>query len=120
MGYFPLGLKLLEVHRDFPTIPHYPEIISGSLTESNPMNGFAHDIFPSQFPTCTTGTLCPSTAHSSFVWAGPGQLFDSLVLTSQVASYKFASQCFYVLALVAFSTVFNSPLYPSVFSEPGS
>lgn len=55
-----------------------------------------------------------------FFWAGPGQLFDSLLLTSQVSSDKFGSQCFYIPALFVFSTVFNSPLYPSVFSESGS
>lgn len=87
---------------DFPTVPHYPPSAPRSLNEDTPLiclpfptGGSTHTTFPSPFPMCTMGTLSAPTKCRGFIWAGPGWLADSLLLTRQVAATKFTSHCFH-------------------------
>lgn len=74
-----------------------------------PEAGIAQTVFPSVSFTCTTGTLSSCTLCNRF------GLADPLVLTNQVAFAKCVFQCLNVPVAIAFSGVFNSALYHSIF-----
>lgn len=82
--------------------------------------GLIQTVFPNTFLIYTMGTSSPPMARGGFDWAGPAQLAAPLVLTDQVAFAICRSQCLKVPSPIAFSVVFNSPLYCSVFPEAGA
>lgn len=65
-----------------------------------------------EIPVCSAGTLSPPTASMGLVWAGLVQLADPLAFTSQVASVKFASQCFHVPLPKALNSLQHFSVFP--------
>lgn len=115
--YFPRDLNLLEVHTGFPCPPILPTKYTQVIEQKESHNWvclFSREEQPMlSFPVSlhTMGNLSLSTVCRDFFGAGSGRLADPLMLFSQVASAKFASQCFHVPGPIILSIVFNSPLY---------
>lgn len=106
-------------HLGLPILPRYLPSTPRSLGKDNPTNVFAfshgrriHTDFPSHFPVHSAGTLYPPTVSVGVVWAGSVQLADPLALTSQVASAKFASQCFHVPLPKTFNSLQHFSVFP--------
>ena len=109
------------VHTEHACFSAYPGPLAKKVPQrglSFPEAGQTQPAFPNMFFTCTTGTLSPFTECR--VMAGPSRLIDPHVLTNQVASAKCFSQCLNVPPPIAFSIVFNSPLYCSILPEAGA
>ena len=123
MDYLPSVLNLLEVQSGFS---HHSTLLTKCTQVLDQRR--SHEwvsLFPNEeqptlpFPAaslCTLWRPYPAVCRT-FVWTGSAWVADSLLLTNQVASAKFVSQCFHSLVPNSLSIVFNSPLYHSVFLD---